>query len=219
MRRLATLLLLIGACVTTTGAHKDREVDVVGRAFYNTVILEDNRGNTFCSGIIVNHIVITAWHCLEDGHQTFVQTRDSRWEAALLGKMPGSDLAALVPVDTRIQLPKGARLAKKAPGYGDDIWLVGHPLGEFTHTITKGIVSNPFRPNGLFGGHWMQHDAGQTTGNSGGPVLNKRGRLVGIVSFGVIQQVRCPMGCLAFQDSHISGAVHHGKVREFILSL
>lgn len=217
MKKALSLCLLLVACATTTGAKKDRDVDTVGRAFHSTVALQNESGRTFCSGVIVEHRVLTAWHCVEDGEPVFVETIDGRWEAALDVSDPVEDLAVLVPADRR-NLPKGVRVARKAPGFGDDIWVIGHALGEYANSITKGIVSHPRREGGLFGGLWFQHDAGQIGGNSGGPVLNKRGRLVGIVSFGVIFRTYCAGLCVGstYQDTHINGAVHFDPIRDIL---
>jgi S1-C subfamily serine protease len=217
MKKVLALCLLLAACATTTGAKKDRDVDTVGRAFHNTVALQNESGRTFCSGVIVDHRVLTAWHCVEDGDAVFVETIDGRWEAALDTFDLVQDLAVLVPADGR-DLPKGVRLARKAPGFADDVWVIGHALGEYDYSVTKGIVSHPRRENGIFGGLWFQHDAGSIGGNSGGPVLNSRGRLVGIVSFGVISSTYCAGLCIGrtYQDTHMKGAVHYDSVRSIL---
>jgi len=217
MKRLLFPLLLLVACATTTGAKKDRDVDTVGRAFHNTVALQTESGRTFCSGVIVERRVLTAWHCVEDGEAVWVSTIDGRWEAALDVADTIEDLALLVPADGR-DLPKGVRLARKAPSFADDIWVIGHSLGDYDYSITKGIVSHPRRTNGIFGGLWMQHDAGTIGGNSGGPVLNKHGRLVGIISFGVVSSTYCSGLCLGrtYQDTHMRGAVHFDSVRSIL---
>lgn len=207
-RLLLSLLLVAASCAAPATAVARRDVDTVARAFHATVELQSASGRTFCSGVIVDHKVLTAYHCVEDGEPVYVKTVDARWEAALWGDDPTADLAVLVPVDGR-PLPKGVKLARKAPTWGDDVWVIGHPLGNYTYSITRGVVSHPQREGGLFGGLWMQHDAGTVGGNSGGPVLNKRGQLVGIVSFGIIQGVYCVLGCAgAYQDTHLNGAVH-----------
>lgn len=216
MKRLLLLLTLIAACAAPAKAVARRDVDTVARAFHSTVKLTTELGRTFCSGVIVDHKIVTAYHCVEDGEPVWIEGAVGRFEAALWGDDPTSDLAVLVPADGR-QLPKGVRLARKAPTWGDEIWVIGHPLGSYDFSITRGIVSHPERTNGLFGGLWFQHDAGQIGGNSGGPVLNKRGQLVGIVSFGIIQGVYCALGCQGvYQDTHLNGAVHLTPIRRLL---
>jgi len=126
---------------------------------------------------------------------------------------PTNDLAVLKPIGGRL-LSKGVRVAKAAPSWADDIWVIGHPLGTYEYSITKGIVSHPDRANGIFGGRWMQHDAGTVGGNSGGPVLNQRGQLVGITSFGVLNGMYCVVSCPGvYQDTHLAGAVHLSPIQ------
>jgi len=65
---------------------------------------------------------------------------------------------------------------------GDTVFAIGHPLG-LAWTITKGIISNKWYDNQ---DHiWFQIDAPVNPGNSGGPVVNENGKLVGLVTQGV----------------------------------
>jgi S1-C subfamily serine protease len=215
MRNLLLSLLLIAAC----GAAPVKAVDDarIGKTeFHSVVQLQNALGRTFCSGVIVDHKVMTAYHCIDGGEPVFVETVEGRWEAAVWGTDETSDLAVLVPVDGR-KLPRGVRLARKAPSFGEEVWVIGHPLGKYTNSITRGIVSHPQREDGIFGGLWMQHDAGTIGGNSGGPVFDSKGRLVGIVSFGIISGVYCTFNCTGvYQDTHINGAVHLSPIRALL---
>jgi len=215
MKKLLLAITLLVAC----GAAPARAVDDarIGKTeFHSVVQLQDMTGRTFCSGVIVNRVVLTAWHCVSDGERTFVETIDGRWEAALSDSDKVADLAVLLPVDGR-KLPKGVKVARKAPGFGDGVWVLGHALGQYTNTLTRGIVSYPLRANGIYGGDWMQHDAGQIGGNSGGPVYNRKGRLVAIASFSIIHNIYCVVGCAgAYQDTHIHGAVHTSHVKQIL---
>lgn len=219
MNRLLALFLLMAACATTTGAKKNRDVEVVGRAFHSTVTLERADGRVFCSGVIVNHQVLTADHCIAHGEPVFVGTVDGRWEAAVASRDHRNDLALLLPADGRL-LRKGVRIARWAPRWADEVWVIGHPLGTYEYSITRGIVSHPRRTDGIYGGLWMQHDAGSVGGNSGGPVLNKHGRLVGIISFGVLNEVACAFNCPGiYESTHIEGAVHHEAIRNILFPM
>lgn len=215
MRNILLCLLLVAAC----GAAPVKAVDDarVGKTqFHSVVQLQSASGRTFCSGVIVDRKVMTAYHCVEDGEPVFVETIEGRFEAAVWGTDETADLAVLVPADGR-ELPRGVRLSRRAPGFGDEIWVIGHPLGTYTNSITRGIVSHPEREDGLFGGLWFQHDAGQIDGNSGGPVFDSKGRLVGIVSFSLITSITCALGCAgAYQNTHIHGAVHLSPIRSLL---
>ncbi len=67
--------------------------------------------------------------------------------------------------------------ALNMPKEGADVFAIGHPKG-LSFTLTKGIVS-AYRD----GDTYIQIDAAISSGNSGGPLLNKKGELVGINSF------------------------------------
>jgi S1-C subfamily serine protease len=81
---------------------------------------------------------------------------------------------------------------------GEDLWAVGNPLLAFKETVTKGIFSRIFpekdikkelkmkRTRFKYRGDWVQFSAPVTFGNSGGPVFDKEGKLVGVVSWGVM---------------------------------
>jgi S1-C subfamily serine protease len=66
---------------------------------------------------------------------------------------------------------------------GSEIYAVGAPLGEqLSFTVTKGIVSG-FREFNQ--ASYLQTDASLNPGNSGGPLVDKSGRVIGIVSWKV----------------------------------
>lgn len=65
---------------------------------------------------------------------------------------------------------------------GDNVLAIGHPFG-LRYSATKGIVSNPQAlQNDLL---FIQHDAALNPGNSGGPLLNEKGQVVGVNTFGM----------------------------------
>jgi S1-C subfamily serine protease len=68
---------------------------------------------------------------------------------------------------------------------GDQIFVVGAPLG-ISHTLTVGYLSARRKPNATFGGiaptEFFQTDAAINQGNSGGPLFNMKGEVIGIVS-------------------------------------
>jgi serine protease Do len=65
-------------------------------------------------------------------------------------------------------------------GEGDPVLAVGHPFG-LKYTATKGIISNAAHlQNDL---NYIQHDAALNPGNSGGPLVNERGEVIGVNTF------------------------------------
>jgi len=72
-----------------------------------------------------------------------------------------------------------------AVSVGDQVFVVGAPLG-ISHTLTVGYISGRRRTNATFSGmsptEYFQTDAAINQGNSGGPLFNMQGELIGIVS-------------------------------------
>jgi serine protease Do len=96
------------------------------------------------------------------------------------------------------------QLAKLPPHFGDSVWVIGNPLGVFYYTVTNGIVSHPHRK--YKGEYFLQVDAGIIFGNSGGPVFDKYGRLIGIVD--AVFFVKGP--------THLGIAVPISTIRSFL---
>ena len=71
------------------------------------------------------------------------------------------------------------------PRVGDDVYALGHPLG-LVDSLTAGVVSGLDRafplPNGRTINGLIQFDAAVSPGNSGGPLLNRKGQVIGIVT-------------------------------------
>lgn len=135
--------------------------------------------------ILTNEHVVTLGGAVSEGQRITVVFNDgSRAEAKLVGSDPKMDLAVVkveADVSTVIQLGKSADLA-----VGDTVIAIGSPLGE-TDTVTLGIVSALNRPVvvGEEDGVPAVYDAIQTDaainhGNSGGPLVDSTGALVGI---------------------------------------
>lgn len=124
--------------------------------------------------------VLTAYHVLEDdsGGTVTISRKGASWSGQVDAIDPRNDLA-LVRVNGR---PAGAAplwqnaRAAALPRTGDELLLVGSPYGLYG-TVTTGIVSR-VTPRAI------QTDAAANPGNSGGPTLDKRGRIVGVLLSG-----------------------------------
>jgi S1-C subfamily serine protease len=137
------------------------------------------------SGVIINAAgaVLTALHVVEGASRIQLAFADGTTAGAtVLVTKPESDIAVLAPD----QLPDvvGPAVWAGPPPVGDAVYAVGNPLG-LTHSLTAGVVSATDRsiPTGrgeLSG--LIQFDAAVNPGNSGGPLLNRAGQVVGIVT-------------------------------------
>lgn len=211
MRIFALLLtVILVSCAHTNPPPK--RLDPTKRALDNTVSLQKADGQVFCSGVVTEHVILTAAHCTEVPFTIYAELMGERFPVHVDKVWVEQDLATL---SADRELGKGIPLAKNAPGYGDKVWVVGFPLGDYGKHLTFGIVSNPFAVDGIHPDqHIFFHQAPTLGGNSGGPVLNKHGRIIGITSFGVLQSVYCPLGCPgAYQDSTLHGSTHLFVIR------
>lgn len=108
----------------------------------------------------------------ESTHEGEVVASDADADVALV-RFDGTGLPCLSMADVRSPT-------------GSDLFLMGSPTGKaFTHSVTKGIVSG-YRDND--GVEVLQTDASLSPGYSGGPVLDLRGQVQGVISFKVVGQ-------------------------------
>ncbi|SDT88511.1 serine protease, S1-C subfamily, contains C-terminal PDZ domain [Verrucomicrobium sp. GAS474] len=136
------------------------------------------------SGFLISPdgLVVTNSHVIDGAERLRVQTSDGRSvRAEVVGDDPDTDLAVL-----RIDLPDLPYLRFAESGeiqVGQIAIAIGNPLG-FDHTVTAGIVSAlgrtfPARTGRLID-NVIQTDAALNPGNSGGPLLDARGRVIGV---------------------------------------
>ncbi|MDW8337702.1 MAG: trypsin-like peptidase domain-containing protein [Thermoleophilia bacterium] len=138
------------------------------------------------SGFVIDKAghIVTNYHVVRGAGQIRVSfsNRDTV-EARIVGTDPSTDLAVLqVDADATAltPLPLGDSDEVRV---GDPVVAIGNPFG-LTRTVTAGIVSAVQRlitaPNQLVIDHVIQTDAPINRGNSGGPLLNARGQVIGV---------------------------------------
>jgi S1-C subfamily serine protease len=140
------------------------------------------------SGFVIDksgHIV-TNYHVVQGAQRVQVSFSDNeRLNARVVGRDPSTDVAVL-QVKTRSRALTPLALGDSdAVRVGDDVLAIGNPLGE-DRSITSGIVSalqrRIYAPNGIPVDTVIQTDAALNHGNSGGPLLNARGQVIGVNS-------------------------------------
>ena len=135
------------------------------------------------SGFIVdaNGIILTNAHVVKDAKEVTVKLTDRReYRAKVLGADTKTDIAVL-KIDAR-NLPVLALGNTKDLKVGEWVLAIGSPFG-FENTVTAGVVSAKGRtlPDDSYV-PFIQTDVAVNPGNSGGPLLNTRGEVVGINS-------------------------------------
>jgi serine protease Do len=136
------------------------------------------------SGFVIesNGYIITNHHVIENADVIVVRLADRReFEAELIGSDPQSDIALLkIDADGLPTLEFGDSRALKP---GEWVAAIGSPFG-FESTVTAGIVSAKGRSNNAQQYvPFIQTDVAINRGNSGGPLLNMDGKVVGINSW------------------------------------
>ncbi len=149
------------------------------------VVLIQNQGRRSSgsgSGVIISDegYIVTNNHVVEGAVELSVVYYDGRVvPATLVGAYPQSDLAVVKVEDA---LPGVAELGDSdALQLGTRVVAIGSALGRFQNTVTTGIVSGLGRQLGGISG-LIQTDASINHGNSGGPLVNLAGQVVGINS-------------------------------------
>jgi len=144
------------------------------------------RSNSGGSGFVVSPegLVVTNNHVIEGATKIRVRLEDRYYDAELKGTDPATDLALL-------KIDAGRKLAALPLGdserlrVGDYVMAIGNPL-LLDHTVTVGVVSAKGRSIGLNRDtsfeNFIQTDAAINRGNSGGPLVNLSGEVIGIAT-------------------------------------
>jgi len=174
------------------GALSAEEIYVIGRQQVVGIRAEAAGGSAAASiatgtGFILtaDGYILTNYHVIEGGGRIFVTLEDGTvHDARLIGGEFGSTDLAVLKIDAEYLTPVtlGDFAATRV---GARIYAIGNPLGELTYTITPGIVSALNREVALEEGQsipMFQISASVNSGNSGGPVFNEFGEVIGIVT-------------------------------------
>jgi putative serine protease PepD len=142
------------------------------------------------SGFVIDKLghIVTNYHVIQGAKAGGVQVSFSNGDnvkARIVGSDPSTDIAVLQVNEHSRALTPLIWGNSDQTEVGDSVVAIGNPFG-YTRTVTAGIVSAVDRPltapNNFTIEHAIQTDASLNHGNSGGPLLDARGEVVGVNS-------------------------------------
>jgi serine protease Do len=142
-----------------------------------------NTTQSLGTGVIMDSrgYILTNYHVVEDASMIDVlfANKKQKVRARIVGTDPKTDLALL-----QAKLPDGVHPVDLGDSdklrVGDVVLAIGNPFG-YAHTVTSGIISAKGRVIGTGPyDNFLQTDAPIHPGNSGGPLIDARGRVIGI---------------------------------------
>ncbi|MFH1469170.1 MAG: serine protease [Pseudomonadota bacterium] len=183
---LALSLLLTSAIAQEDAPATARAVPPVERWLDSVVLLVT--GPAWCSGVVVDAegTVATAYHCVANGRRPQVRLRDGRRFVGRVTALSHRDDLALLSVPA-LAGAVPPLVVRAAPALrGEAVWALGHPYapqeegspllaGTLLWSAAHGVVSG-------IGERLVQVDAALNPGNSGGPVVDAEGAILGIAS-------------------------------------
>jgi 2-alkenal reductase len=133
------------------------------------------------SGVIISAdgYILTNHHVVDGANRLAVVFADtSRHSAELVGSDPLTDIAV---IRVGVEVPAVAAVGdSEILQPGEQVLAIGSPLGNFRNTVTAGVVSALNRSVGRDLEGLIQTDTAINQGNSGGPLINLRGEVIGI---------------------------------------
>lgn len=178
-RRLVDLYKRVAPAVVSVTAHVQR------RGFFAEVVPREGFG----SGFVIDRAghILTNFHVVEGAQQIEVEFEEGvTFPALVVGHDQRFDLA-LLKVDAPTDQLQAVEFGSSADlQVGQRAIAIGNPFGKYSRSLTTGVISGLERTmeatGDRFVGGIIQIDAAINQGNSGGPLLDSSGRVIGIVT-------------------------------------
>jgi serine protease Do len=200
MKRFISILLVVVATTGSSPVFAQSISDLFDRVKHSVVVITTEETDFVTEGeirkvsrqglgsgvLIEGGLILTAAHVVQTANLVMVKFYDGQEIfGRVIGSSPQADVAIVVldsvPKDVP-ELPLGNSDGTRT---GDDIIVVGAPYG-LAYTLTKGIVSGRSaldqNASNLNEVEFFQTDASINQGNSGGPMFDMDGKIIGIVS-------------------------------------
>ena len=177
---------MVWAVVSTSTVEKARDATVL----VATRNENNQMGNGFGSGVVISEtgIVLTNYHVIHRAEVIrvwFYDTTDSNYSfAKVIGIDPVADLALLqLELDPDLPPPVYLEIEQETPVIAEAVVAIGHPVG-LQWSVTTGSINHQARPGKITPYvNVIQHSAEINKGNSGGPLINTNGDIVGINTY------------------------------------
>lgn len=161
------------------------KLDSYLRKFFGDVPDRELKQQSLGSGVIIDQAgyIVTNYHVVRRADEITVRLIDGReFKAKVVGRDSKTDLSLIKIASPAKDLPAIPLGNSDKMRVGDWVLAVGNPFG-LAHTVTQGIISATGRVIGAGPyDNFLQTDAPVNPGNSGGPLVNLRGEVVGITT-------------------------------------
>ena len=191
------------------------QTEVVQSNFFQQIV-----GSATGSGFFISEdgYVLTNYHVVEGGRKITVTLSNGKsYETRLVGYEEENDIAVL-KIDSEDTFKPTILGDSDKMIVGEDVVAIGNPLGELTFSITKGIVSaidRQIQVDAYNTINMFQVDCAVNQGNSGGPIFNMYGEVVGVVSAKYASETIEGLGfCIPINDVQniVSDLIEYGQV-------
>lgn len=225
MKSLKILItLLVVTAVLLAASVQASAIGFVAEEVYESVFVVYS-GRSLGSGFAVGKdCIITNAHVIEDPDDVVIKTYSGdEYNAFVIGLDKDQDIAVLGV--SGIEFPYLTVADKSTMNTGDDIYAIGAPKS-MAYTLTKGVISAKERTVGRYS--YIQIDAPINKGNSGGPLLNDSGMVLGVntlkmddsegIGLAIPMEAVCKylkeLGLELSESGNVSGAVAVPDVEE-----
>lgn len=177
LKRIATTLFVLAMILASSLSAYAIGFDT--EEVYNSVFVVYS-GNSMGSGFAIGeNCIITNAHVINNQYDVRIETYGGEMKRAFIVSLDERiDIAIIGVKDASFTPLRVADLSKV--NVGDDVYAIGAP-NSLAFTLTKGVVSSKERLVGRQ--KYIQTDAAINSGNSGGPLLNDAGEVIGVNSY------------------------------------
>ncbi len=145
---------------------------------------QNNISTIFGTGIIIKkeqntYYILSNYHVVKDADDLWITFYDGTFIQGTLYSADKDNDLAIISFESDQEYPIASLQKNRDITIGETVYAIGHPYG-FPFTVTEGIISGLDRSSDTIQGLFIQTDATLNPGNSGGPIVNRNGEVIGI---------------------------------------